>query len=50
MPRRLVPSPCRDPYLIRRLPSRATIRTIHQLGDLIRATRAEDGLPIEWRE
>ncbi|AGW95672.1 hypothetical protein N234_37040 [Ralstonia pickettii DTP0602] len=28
-------------------PSRATIRTIHQLGDRIRATRAEDGLPID---
>jgi hypothetical protein len=38
------------PRLIRCLPSRATIRTIHQLGDLIRATRAEDGLPIGWWE
>ncbi|MDK3022850.1 helix-turn-helix domain-containing protein [Cupriavidus taiwanensis] len=29
------------------LPSRATIRTILQLGDRVRATRAGDGMPID---
>jgi len=38
-----MPRPLPDPTP----PSRATIRTIHQLGDRIRATRAGDGVPID---
>ncbi|MCY1521148.1 hypothetical protein D9M68_559480 [compost metagenome] len=38
-----MPRPLPDPTP----PSRATIRTIHQLGDRIRATRAGEGIPID---
>ncbi len=38
-----MPRPLPDPTP----PSRATIRTIHQLGDRIRATRAWEGMPID---
>ena len=38
-----MPRPLPDPTP----PSRATIRTIHQLGDRIRATRAGEGMPID---
>jgi len=38
-----MPRPLPDPTP----PSRATIRTIHQLGERIRATRAGEGMPID---
>ncbi|CAG2155254.1 helix-turn-helix domain-containing protein [Cupriavidus numazuensis] len=38
-----MPRPLPDPTP----PSRATIRTIQQLGDRIRATRAAEGMPID---
>ncbi|WER50716.1 helix-turn-helix transcriptional regulator [Cupriavidus sp. WKF15] len=38
-----MPRPLPDPTP----PSRATIRTIHQLGDRIRATRAAERMPID---
>ncbi|AMR78310.1 helix-turn-helix domain-containing protein [Cupriavidus taiwanensis] len=38
-----MPRPLPDP----KPPSRATIRTIHQLGDRIRATRAGKRMPID---
>ncbi|WP_224007842.1 helix-turn-helix domain-containing protein [Cupriavidus pinatubonensis] len=38
-----MPRPLPDPTP----PSRATVRTIPQLGDRIRATRAREGMPID---